>query len=403
MVTSILVTLAAGLGLCVVGELAARWGIRRRGAYFVLPPGLRQQLHPDPEVFPQLERMTRFEVNAVGERGDEIPPVQGLYRVLVAGGSHPEGYLLDQETAWPGALQRLLQTPACLRRLGATRVHVGSIARSGVGSEALDLILARVLPRYPRLQAIVILVGATDVMRWIEYGTADVMPPVRVADVFRCHPEGPFGWKPGQLAIGELLRRARRRWLRPVEVHHNTGRWIADARAMRARAKVVRNVMPDPSPMLQRFDVHFRRVLQRAQAHADRVIVVRQPWFDKAFTPHEAACMWHGGVGQAWRGEVTTYYSFEVFSSLMSLVDARASSVATAMGVEQIDLMPVLERSLVTYYDCHHMTPAGSRAVATAVGTAMVHGSSVVQAAADSRPAGREIETDASCAVLRAS
>jgi len=403
MVTSILVALAAGLALCIVGELVARWVIRRRGNYFVLPPGLRLQLHPDAEVFPQLERTTRFEVNAVGERGDEVPRVEGLYRILVAGGSHPEGYLLDQETAWPGALQRLLQTPACLHRLGATRVHVGSIARSGVGSEALDLILARVLPRYPRLQAIVFLVGATDVMRWLEYGAAEVMPPVRVSDVFRCHPEGPFGWKPGQLAVGELLRRARCRWLRPVAVHDRACRWIGEARAMRARAKVVRTVMPDPTPLLHGFDIHFRRVLQRAQAHADRVIVVRQPWFDKKFTPQEAAHMWHGGVGQAWRGEVSTYYSFEVFSTLTSLLDARAASVAVAMGVEQLDLMPVLERSLATYYDCHHMTPLGSRAVATAVGTAIVHGCGRMQASAESRPAAPEIETDTSSVVLRAS
>jgi hypothetical protein len=403
MVTSILVTLGAGIGLCIVGELAARWWIRWRGDYFVLPPGWRLRLHPDPDVFPQLERTTRFEVNADGERGGEVPNVKGLYRILVAGGSHPEGYLLDQETAWPGALQRLLQTPACLQRLGATAVHVGNIARSGVGSEGLDLMLSRVLPRYPRLQLIVILVGATDVMRWLEYGAPDVMPPVRTPDVFRCHPEGLFGWKPGQLAVGELLRRARRRWLRPVEVHDRACEWIGRARTMRARAQCVRTVMPDASPMLQRFDIHFRRALQRAKAHADRVVVVRQPWFDKKFTPEEAAHMWHGGLGQAWRNDVSTYYSFEVFSQLMSRVDARAAHVAGAMDVEQVDLMPVLERSLVTYYDCHHMTPAGSRAVANAVGTAIVHGSGRMPAVADAPSAVPDTETDSSCAVLRAS
>lgn len=368
------------LWICVVAlpvlllavELGARWWIRRRAEYYVLPPGLRLRLRPDPEVFPQLERATRFDVNRDGERGSEVPRGEGLFRILVAGGSQPEGYLLDQETAWPGALQRLLRAPACLERLGATDVHVGSIARSGVGAEALELIFRRVLPRYPRLQLIIILVGATDVLRWLEHGAPQILPPVRTSDVFRCHPEGPFGWKPGQWASVELLLRARRRWLQPLAVHEHAGRWVGHARAMRAHAKVIRTAPPDAAPLLGQFEPHFRRLLAIASGHADRVIVVRQPWFDASYSAAEAAHMWHGGVGQAWRADLTTYYSFDVVSRLMSLLDARAAATADALGIEQIDLMPVLERNLLHYYDCFHATPAGSRAAAAAVGTAIV-------------------------------
>jgi lysophospholipase L1-like esterase len=297
----------------------------------------------------------------------------GLYRVLVAGGSQPEGYLLDQDSSWPGALEHLLQSPDHLERLGTARVHVGSIARSGVGSEALDLILERTLPRYPRLQMIVILVGVSDVLRWLEEGA----PPapsaaVRTSDVFRCHPEGPFGWKPQELALRELLQRVRRRWFRPVQVHEGAGRWIGNARAMRARAQVIRTTMPDPAPILAHFETHFGRLLQRAKAHADRVLVVRQPWFDKDYSPEEAGHMWHGGAGQAWQEEVTAYYSFEIVSRLLRLLDASAAAVADVQHVEQLDLMPLLERSLNTYYDCFHLTPRGARAVAAAVAAEIV-------------------------------
>jgi lysophospholipase L1-like esterase len=359
--------------LYVVAELVARWWIRRRDRYYVLPPGLRLRLEIDREIFPQLERETRFDVNGQGERGDEVPrTTDGLYRVLVAGGSQPEGFLLDQDTAWPGAVQRLLERPGALSTLGASRVHVGCIARSGVGSEALDLLFDRVLPRYPRLQLIIVMIGATDVMRWLEYGASRSLPPVRIPDIFRCHPEGPFGWKPKDLAAWELLLRARRRWLRPVVVHQRAGRWYAQARAMRARASEIRRVMPEPGPMLEQFELHFRRALEKAAAHADRVLVVRQPWFDKDYSDEEAAHMWHGGAGQAWREEVTTYYSFEVVSRLMACVDERAAAVATALGVEQLDLMPILERSLGTYYDGFHATPAGARTVATATAAAIL-------------------------------
>jgi hypothetical protein len=135
---------------------------------------------------------------------------------------------------------------------------------------------------------------------------------------------------------------------------------------------VIRTTVADPAPMLDHFEFHFRRLVSTAKAHADRVLFVRQPWFDKDFTPEEAATLWHGGVGQAWREEVTTYYSFEVFSRIMWLLDARAAALAGSLGVEQIDLMPRLEPSLGTYYDGLHVTPAGAEIVAQAVAAAIL-------------------------------
>src|SRR5262249_39073899 len=199
------------------------------------PPGQRLRLHVDRETFPDLEAVVRFDVNGDGERGADVPVLgrgESLYRVLVAGGSQPEGYLLDQDTSWPGVLHRLLNEPERLRALGASVAQAGSIARSGVGSQALDLVLARVLPRYSRLSAIVILVGASDMLRWLEEG-APLAPSSlpATADLFRCHPEGPFGWSVRSSAAVELPSRGRRRVLRPVPEHPRARRRLAAARA----------------------------------------------------------------------------------------------------------------------------------------------------------------------------
>jgi len=124
--------------------------------------------------------------------------------------------------------------------------------------------------------------------------------------------------------------------------------------------------------MLAHFDRYFRSAIRHARAHADRVIVVRQPWFDKRCTAAEEALMWHGGVGQAWREQVTTYYSTEVLSRLMMLLDARAVRVAHDLCVEQVDLMPTLEPSARTYYDFFHATPAGARIITSAIAAAVL-------------------------------
>jgi hypothetical protein len=233
--------------------------------------------------------------------------------------------------------------------------------------------LDRVLPRYPRLNTIILLVGASDVLHWLEVGApTSPPPPIRTSEVFRCHPELSFGWTVSRLALVELLLRLRQRWLRPVQVHERTCRWIGKARAMRARAKTILTEVPDPAPMLSHFDRHFRKVLQQAKAHADRVIVVRQPWFDKPCSPEESAQMWHGGIGHAWQEEVTTFYSLNVLSRLMGLLDARAARLAQELEVEQLDLMPVLEPGLATYYDFFHATPAGARTIAAAVAAAVL-------------------------------
>jgi lysophospholipase L1-like esterase len=362
----------SALALVVAAELGARWWIRSRQTYYVFAPGTRLRLSPDRQAFPELERLVRFEVNRDGERGWAVPRVGAngtLYRVLVAGGSQPEGYLLDQDTHWPGALQRLLATPQHLQQLGASKVHVGNIGLSGVGSEALDLILQRVLPRYPRLQTIVILVGASDMLQWLEQGAPAAPPiPPRTADLFANHPESTFGWSPRRLALVELLRRRYRLWFRPVRVSEPAARWVSRAREMRARAKVIRTAVPDPTPMFDHFETHLRRTIQTAKAHADRVMVVRQSWFQKeSYTAEELAHMWHGGAGQAWRDEVSTFYSIDVTCSLMASLDARANRIARELGVDQVDLMAVLEPSLDTYYDFFHLTPSGAMDVASAV------------------------------------
>lgn len=141
---------------------------------------------------------------------------------------------------------------------------------------------------------------------------------------------------------------------------------------MRARAQEIRTAVPDPAPMLRHFEDQFRQLLRRARSHADRVLVVRQPWFEKDYTPEELAHVWHGAVGDPHQEEVSTYYSVEILCRLMALVGARAAHVADELGVEHLNLMSLLESSLETYYDFVHFTPAGSAVVAEAVAAAIL-------------------------------
>ncbi|HEV8265266.1 MAG TPA: hypothetical protein VGQ06_09950 [Gemmatimonadales bacterium] len=371
----IVVAALAVTAFLAVAELSSRWWMRRRSRYYVWPAHARIEIRMDPDVFPELERRVRFYINADGERGGDVRPDEpGLYRILVAGGSSVECFALDQPTSWPGALERLLNTPDSLAALGARRVHVGNIGHSGVGSADLDLILSRVLPQYGHLDAILLMVGASDIYHWLEDGAPPMRPPASVPEsmLFAGHPRQRFGWKPGQWALAEVARRLRRAWIHPVEVKERAGAWFATARRMRAQATEVRTTMPDPAVVLEHFENHFTRLLRAAQASADRVLVVRQPWFEGDYTSDEAAHFWHGGVGKAWKESITVYYSLDVVNRLLELVDSRAARVANALGVRHVHLRPLVTQGLRHYYDHDHHTPAGAAVVARAVAAALL-------------------------------
>src|SRR4051812_5636350 len=128
--TTLLVIAALAAALIVMAELAARWWIRRSTRFCVWPPGMRVEVRQN--LFPGLEPRFRFEINADGERGSEVRGTDdGLYRILVAGGSSVECFALDQLTSWPGTLEQLLNCRPALDVLRARRVHVGNIGHSG--------------------------------------------------------------------------------------------------------------------------------------------------------------------------------------------------------------------------------------------------------------------------------
>lgn len=199
MIRALLLAALAGVALVFLAEIGYRWWLRRRSRYYVWPPRMRQEIRLVPEIFPELEHRVRFDVNRDGERGGEVPPEKnGLYRVLASGGSAVECFALEQPASWPAVLERLLNTPDNLHVLRARRVHVGNVGHSGVGAAELDLILEHVLPRYPRLDLILIMVGASDVYHWLEEGApaSRAASAVPESALFAQHPRQRLGWKP---------------------------------------------------------------------------------------------------------------------------------------------------------------------------------------------------------------
>jgi lysophospholipase L1-like esterase len=360
------------LTVLLVTEFAARWWFRVQNKYWLWKPYCREEFGLVSEAYPKCPSPVRFIVNSDGERGYEVPRnVPRLYRVLVAGGSAVESYILDQEASWPIVLQRNLERPENLKKLGASHVHVGNMGKSGVGAELLDFILQRVLRRMGRFDAIMIMVGASDILHWIHEGgpprpfrplTADT----NMDDVFGWHPLGPFKLRLRQMALTEVVRRVHRLVFRPVWRHKDIGGSLLRARRMRENAEEVRPTIPHPEIAVDNFEIYLRKVVKTAQAKTDRVILVQQPYL--AQPPQGEEQRWHhlihGAAGNVFQKEVKVFYATEVVCKLQQLIDERTERVAEELGIECCDLRALIEPTFDSYYDLYHFTPVGAAAAA---------------------------------------
>jgi lysophospholipase L1-like esterase len=366
------VLLASLFAIAALAEFGARRWLRIRNEHYVWAPYYRNECDLDPRMFANFGSRVRFSVNSEGERGYEPPTkCDSLYRVLVAGGSGPECLMLDQEDSWPVILQRTLERPENLKKLGVSRVHVGNIGKSGVGSEALSFILRAVLRPGRRLDLVILMVGATDVFEWLRAGAPatpirSITVPADASRYFAWHPYGPFSWRPRRTALAELVRRLLRLVIRPIRHRKDSGKWLIRARTQRTNALEVRLEIQNPWVLIDHFEFHFRQALITAKATAKRVIVARQPWMERNEINREGwENLWHGAVGgDAYRDEVKVFYSSEILSCLMLQIDQRTLKVAAEIGVECCELRSAIDPTFNSYYDLVHFTPAGSAKVA---------------------------------------
>jgi lysophospholipase L1-like esterase len=381
------------LAAILVAEFAARWWFRVQDKYCLWKPYCREEFGLVPGAYPKCPSPVRFIVNSDGERGYEVPRnVPKLYRVLVAGGSAAESYILDQEASWPIVLQHILERPENLAKLGASHVHVGNIGKSGVGAELLDFILQRVLRRMGRFDVIMIMVGASDALHWLHAGAPPtpfrpITTDTNMDDIFGWHPLGPFRLRLRQAALTEVARRIHRVVMRPTWRHKDIGGSLLRAGKMRENAEEVLTVLPHPEVPVDNFEVYFRQALKTAQAKTDRVIVVRQPWL--AQPPQGEEQRWHhlthGAVGNVFKHDVKVFYSTEVVCEAQDRIDERAARVAQELGIECCDLRSMIDPTFDSYYDLYHFTLSGAAAAADIVAKVVLHEQHAVPPAESSR------------------
>lgn len=356
---------AAAAGLATA-ELLARVHLKRKAEWFVHAPRSRTENRLHASAFPRLPQKVRIQANREGERGGELPrPPEQLYRVLVAGGSAAECYMLDQANSWPMVTEQILNGTAGRRRLA----HVGNMACSLMPCRSVTPLIEKVLPRLRSVDVVVLMVGASDLVDWFERETPAQIAnkPAHLQLFCSEHPGGRFTWKPSGTALYRVCRRLKNRVLRPIDRNTDVGASRLKHRKMRATCQNMLTESPDPAPLLESFRFHLTALIRSCETNAATVLLARQPWLDTEVSAEQELQLWNFGQGSPFRMQPEAYYSTKVVRKLMLELDRVAQEVAQAEGVASLDLRPEVPSDLDHYYDYLHHTPLGAQCIGAAV------------------------------------
>lgn len=338
--------------------------------YYVWPPNLKAMFRPDPRIAPGIHGEKRFSINSEGFRGDEFSPMQ-QYRLLVIGGSTTECLILDDSEAWP----RLVQDIANARQNRLT-IWVGNAGKSGHNSRHHIYQVQKLLPQYPKIDAIVLLVGANDLTLrlredagYVPYGEA---PIDRHMQVFH----KAFSLYPSWESDGPIYKRSeiwRRLKLLKERVASRGAPYIQDERgsnlvkwrAHRESASELVDVLPDLTSALREYSENLRNIVHLAAERKVRVILMTQPALWRQDLPSDLTkLLWLGGIGDFQARPGSRYYSVGALSLALAKYNETVLALCRELSIECVDLAAQLPRNTDTFYDDFHFNEKGSRAVA---------------------------------------
>lgn len=365
----LLVTL---LGMALLGEVVLRTALPAPEGYFVYPPGLDRSYEPESRVMPGVSGTSRFRVNSLGLRGDELPEGES-YRVLAVGGSTTQCLYLDHHEAWPGRLQQLLDG------IREEPVWVGNAGKPGRRTAEHVLQVEKLLPQIGEVDLLVLLVGANDTSQTLSGrsppSVAELEEPERrrrlLRRAFALLPPDYALHPPRRTALWTTVERLRRR----LEIRQhweliqdrggsNYVRW----REWRAGASRIRDRLPELGGPVEAYLANLRAVLAEARAHSVRTVFLTQPTIYRPDLPPQLrGLLWMGWVEDRRRGEGSEYYSPAALARAYEHFNGALRRFCREEGAECLDLARRLPKDTSVFYDDMHYNEAGAEKVARAV------------------------------------
>jgi lysophospholipase L1-like esterase len=375
------------VGSLVCSEILLRFLIPPTKEFFVLIPHTRKVFEPAPDVMPGVGGVNHYVVNSRGIRGREFGPDDREYRILAIGGSTTECLYLDEAKAWTHVLQEDLSATRDGRR-----VWVGNVGRSGLRARDHVVQVKYLTPQYPRLDAILILVGVNDLTVALKQGDRfTASPPVTDREAEKRQIRRAFLIAPGKIndpqtdnwmranapwykatAVWQVLSRAKVALVNLVFenilAQDARGQVYARWRANRRSASSIIDALPDLRLALEEYRRDINAIVDVAQSLSVRIVFLTQPSLWRSdLTKEEEDLLWLGGIGEFQTEPNHPYYSSRVLAEAMARYNDILKQVCRSRNAECVDLAAEIKAARENFFDDAHFTEAGSRRVGAAV------------------------------------
>jgi lysophospholipase L1-like esterase len=369
--------------LCVSSAIAILMGeallrVALPNNYYIWPPHLKRVFRPDPHIMPGISGESKFEINSIGFRGDELASSHA-HRILTIGGSTTECLYLDQSETWPNLLQSILND-----NLQGHDVWVGN-AGMAARTTSHHLIAMQYLPlKEMKIDTVIFLIGVNDLHNFSDGGSRDPqnlsaseMTETLLYETFKggmrqAHPQDPFYKK---TAIWRLIRNIKNELLQKADrnnIQDEFGMILSTWREHRRNAREIRTELPDLSSGLKSYSDNINKIIDIAQQKALRVIFMTQPTMWKAGLSADLdSLLWLGGIDDFQSEGGKPYYSTEALDRGMKQYNNRLLNICQLRKVECIDLT-VLDKDTTVFYDDVHFNESGAQKVANMLASHML-------------------------------
>lgn len=376
----------AVLGLSVLvmlglAELSLRWFYPRSDRYLVLPANQVTLLEPDERYITGVHGVAEYRTSSWGIRGGEFGADGSEYRILAIGGSTTQNGYLDQSETWTLVLGDLLGPTA-----SGLRTWTGDVGSSGRTARSHVLQIEALLPQFPRIDAVVMLVGVNDLTTALRQGFGYTPPPSLDDPVaHREQVAQAFAQVPGRLhdrltayeaeGVNPLKRLALFQLARTVKAtleqsrsglaQDPFGEIYVTWRRHRTEAPNVIDSLPDLGPPLAEYRGYLEAIVRAARENRTRLVFITQPTLWRAdLDSEERAALWLGGTGDFQNESGHDYFSAGALEMAMAAYNAELLDVCETFDVECVDVASVVPKDLTMFYDDVHFTEEGSRLVA---------------------------------------
>jgi lysophospholipase L1-like esterase len=376
-------SLAAVVVILALGasELLLRTLVPPVRQYSALPPGASWTLIPAPELLHGVEGVSHVRVNRFGVRGRPFGDDHAEYRILAVGGSTTMCRALDDTEVWTHLLEVDLG-----RTVDGRHVWVGNVGRDGTTSRDHVLHLKYLLPQYPRIDVVVALVGANDMISALQQGWQYRSPALltetsverdEVPRAFALFPgrlqdpgtsgTGPVPWYKAT-ALWQLGRRTKLalRTHKTIRMGFTPTDPLEVARRARASAPKIDSLPPLAEPVTE-YRRNLNVMADLAAAAGVRLVFVTQP------------SAWREGMSgveehQLWLGSVATdrvsgpaYFTTRALARAIARFNETLLEVCRERGLDCVDAATLLPHDTTAMYDDVHFNEQGSRLLARAL------------------------------------